>query len=90
MGIVGLLVWIIVGGVAGWLASKVMKTSRKQGLMMDVVVGIVGAFIGGFVFNALGIGGAPTDGVLGFNIGSLVVAFVGAVIFLGLLRFLNK
>lgn len=77
----GFLAWLIVGALAGWLASIVMKTNAQQGLLLDIIVGIVGAFIGGFVFNALG---AP--GVTGFNIWSVFVAFVGAIVLLGLLR----
>ncbi len=79
---VSIIAWVIVGGIAGWLASIVMRTNRSQGWLMDIIVGIIGAFIGGFVFNALGIGG----GVTGINIGSIVVAFVGAVILLAILR----
>jgi uncharacterized membrane protein YeaQ/YmgE (transglycosylase-associated protein family) len=78
-GTMGWLAWIIVGALAGWLASMVMHT--RQGLIMDIVVGIVGAFIGGFVFHQLG-----AAGVTGFDIWSLFVAFIGAVILLGLLR----
>lgn len=73
----GILAWIIVGGVAGWLASIVMGTNQQQGLVMDIVLGIVGAIVGGFVLGLLGLGGA--DG-LNFSIGSLVTAFIGAVI----------
>lgn len=80
----GWLAWLIVGAVAGWLASLVMKTNSQQGLLMDIVVGIVGAFIGGFLFNQFG-----AAGVTGFNISSIIVAFVGAVVLLGLLRLLN-
>ena len=81
MGQMGWLAWIIIGALAGWLASIAMKTNRQQGLLLDIVVGIVGALIGGFVFNALGIGG-----VTGFNLWSLFVAFIGAVILLAVLR----
>jgi uncharacterized membrane protein YeaQ/YmgE (transglycosylase-associated protein family) len=75
----GWLAWLIVGAIAGWLASKVMRTS--QGLVMDILVGIVGGFIGGFLFNQLG-----TAGVTGFNIWSVFVAFTGAVVLLALVR----
>ena len=75
---VKIIVWVVLGAVAGWLASLVMKTNKKQGLLQD----IVGAFIGGFVLNFLDIGG----GVSGLNIPSLITAFVGAVILLGILR----
>ena len=79
MDAMGWLAWIIVGALSGWLASIVMRTS--QGLLLDIVVGIVGAFIGGLLFSVLG---AP--GVTGFNVWSVFVSFVGAVVLLGLLR----
>jgi len=81
MGQMGWLAWIVIGAVAGWLASIVMKTNRSQGLLMDIVVGILGAFLGGFLVNQFG-----SAGITGFNIWSLFVAFVGAVILLGLVR----
>ena len=81
MGQMGWLAWIIIGAIAGWLASIVMKTNQQQGLLMDIVVGIVGAFIGGFLVNQFG-----SAGVTGFNVWSLFVAFIGAVVLLGLLR----
>jgi uncharacterized membrane protein YeaQ/YmgE (transglycosylase-associated protein family) len=78
----GWLAWIIVGGIAGWLASQVMHSSL--GLVMDIVVGIVGAVIGGFLLNALG-----TSGVTGFNVWSVVVAFIGAVVLLAVVRLVS-
>jgi uncharacterized membrane protein YeaQ/YmgE (transglycosylase-associated protein family) len=84
MGQMGWLAWLIVGAVAGWLASIVMKTNRQQGLFMDILVGIVGAFIGGFLFSQLG-----SSGVTGFNIWSLFVAFTGAVVLLAAIRLLS-
>jgi uncharacterized membrane protein YeaQ/YmgE (transglycosylase-associated protein family) len=84
MGQMGWLAWLIVGAVAGWLASIVMKTNRHQGLLMDILVGIVGAFIGGFLFSQLG-----SSGVTGFNIWSLFVAFTGAVVLLAAIRLLS-
>jgi uncharacterized membrane protein YeaQ/YmgE (transglycosylase-associated protein family) len=78
---IGLFAWIIIGAIAGWLASKVMKTSRQQGLVMDIVVGIAGAFIGGFLFNQFGAAGAT-----GLNVWSLFVAFIGALVLLAVLR----
>jgi uncharacterized membrane protein YeaQ/YmgE (transglycosylase-associated protein family) len=77
----GWLAWLIVGAVSGWLASIVMRTNASQGLLLDIIVGIIGAFIGGFLFNALGV-----TGVTGFDIWSVFVAFVGAVVLLGILR----
>jgi len=74
MGIIG---WIILGGLAGWIASMIAGTDRKQGLLANIVVGIIGAFFGGFIFNLFG--GA---GVTGFNIWSFIVTVVGSVILL--------
>src|SRR5215212_6163502 len=82
MDVMGWLAWIIVGAIAGWLASRVMHS--RLGLLGDIVAGIVGAIIGGFLFNAIGISGAT-----GFNIWSVFVAFVGAVVLLGAIRLLS-
>lgn len=68
-----ILFWIILGLVAGWIASIIMKTNSTQGPLMDIVLGVLGALVGGFIMNAFG-----ADGVTGFNIWSLFVAVVGA------------
>lgn len=78
MSIIG---WIILGGLAGWVASLIMGTDAKQGLFLNVVVGVVGAAVGGFVFNLLG-----GQGVTGFNVWSFLVALVGAVILIWLVK----
>lgn len=80
----GWLAWIVVGAVSGWLASMVMKTNRQQGLLLDIVVGILGAFIGGYLFQQFG-----SAGITGFNIWSVFVAFVGAVVLLAVIRLVN-
>jgi uncharacterized membrane protein YeaQ/YmgE (transglycosylase-associated protein family) len=72
MSIIG---WIVLGLIAGWLGSKIMGTSSSQGVLMDIVLGVVGAIVGGFLFSMFGAGG-----VTGFNIWSLIVATIGAVI----------
>ena len=82
MSLEAIVVWVIVGAIAGWLASLVMGTNRSQGLLADIVIGIVGGVLGGFLLGALGIGGV----VSGINLTSIVVAFVGAVILIALLR----
>src|SRR5260221_12617688 len=87
MSIENLLVWIIVGAIAGWLASLVMKTNREQGLLMDIVVGIIGAFIGGFVLSFIS-GGAV--GVSGINLTILPAPISRAVVLLLLLRALAR
>ena len=81
-----ILVWIIIGGLAGWLASIAMSTNRSQGMLADIIVGIVGGLLGGWILTAIGVGGAVT----GLNIGSLLTAFIGAVILLGLLRVIRR
>lgn len=81
----GWLAWLIIGGLAGWLASIVMKTDRQQGLILDIVIGIVGAMVGGFIFNMLGAAGAT-----GFNLWSLFVAFIGSVVLLGIIRMVSR
>ncbi len=77
----GILAWIILGGVAGWIGSSLMGTDGSQGIILNVVVGVIGAFIGGLIFNFFG--GA---GVTGFNFYSLLVATFGSV---ALLWFVN-
>lgn len=75
-----ILLWIFFGALAGWIASAIMKTNAGQGTVMDIIMGIVGALVGGFVMNFFG-----QSGVTGFNLYSLIVAVVGAmiVIFIG-------
>lgn len=70
-----IIAWIVLGGIAGWIGSMLMGTDASQGVILNVVVGIIGAVVGGFVFNSLG-----ESGVTGFNFYSLAVAVVGSVI----------
>jgi uncharacterized membrane protein YeaQ/YmgE (transglycosylase-associated protein family) len=77
----GILAWIILGGIAGWLASKVMNTDAEQGIIANVVVGIIGAMIGGFVWGALG-----GDGAVNFSLAGLLIATGGAIILLFLYK----
>lgn len=79
------LLWLLLGAVAGWIASLIMKTNRSQGTLVDIVVGIVGAFLGGWLFETFG-----RSGVTGFNFYSLLVAVVGAVVLLFLLRLVRR
>lgn len=75
----GIIAWLVVGLIAGWLAGLVMK-GGGYGLIGDIVIGIVGAFVGGFVFSLITGGGTA-----GFW-GSIAVAFVGAVILIAIVR----
>jgi uncharacterized membrane protein YeaQ/YmgE (transglycosylase-associated protein family) len=79
----GLIWWIVVGLIAGWLAGKVMK-GGGFGILMDILIGMVGAVLGGWVFGLLGL--YSTGGLLG----SVLVAFVGACILLWLVRLIKK
>jgi len=76
-----IIAFLVLGGIAGWIASLVMGTDASQGIVANVVVGIVGALIGGLVFNAFG-----NAGVTGLNLYSLLVATIGAILGLWLLR----
>jgi len=73
--------WIVLGALAGWIASIITGTNERVNGVMNIVVGIIGAFIGGLVLQLLG-AGAPT----GFNLASLLTAILGAVILLSLVR----
>lgn len=76
-----LLAWIILGGIAGWIASIIMKTNAQMGILANIIVGILGALIGGFIVQALG-----GEGVSGFSLQSLLVATFGAVVLLVIVR----
>ncbi len=81
----GIFSWIIFGALAGWIASNIAGKSRRQGCVTNIVVGIVGAFLGGVIFSTIG-----GQGVTGFNIWSLFVAVIGAVAFLSILNAINR
>ncbi len=76
-----IVTWVVLGAVAGWIASLITGTSARVSGVMNVVVGIIGAFIGGLVLQLLG-ASTPT----GFNLASLLTAILGAVILLSLVR----
>lgn len=82
-GQLGLIGWIIVGGLSGWLASLVTGTGERMGCLLNIVVGVVGAVIGGWIFQSLGVE-APG----GRYLGTIVTAFVGATVFLVILKLL--
>ena len=82
------IVWLVVGGVIGWLASLVMKTDNQQGILLNVVVGIVGAVVAGWVISPLV--GAGTINQGNFSLSSLVVSFVGALILLAVVNLFRR
>jgi uncharacterized membrane protein YeaQ/YmgE (transglycosylase-associated protein family) len=79
------LLWIVFGAVVGWVASMIMKTNDQQGMVMNIVFGVIGAFLGGWLFEMFG-----AQGVTGFNLYSFVVALVGAVVVIGLAKVVMK
>ena len=82
MGIIG---WIIIGALAGWIASIITKNNAQMGAFANIIVGIVGGFIGGFVVSLIG-----GHGITGFNLWSLVVAVIGATILLSVINLIRR
>jgi uncharacterized membrane protein YeaQ/YmgE (transglycosylase-associated protein family) len=78
----GVIVWLIVGGIVGWLASIIMKTNEQQGIILNIVVGIIGAFLAGFV------GGRSINA--GISMGSFVASLIGAVVLLAIVNLLRR
>lgn len=84
----GFIIVLIVGGILGWLASIVMRTDAQQGIFLNVVVGIVGALLAGFILTPM-LGGAPiTSGA--FDIRSLLVSFLGAIVLLAIVNLVRR
>ena len=79
----GIILWIIFGAIVGWIASMIVSTS--EGLLLDIIIGIVGAVIGGWLMSFLGYGG-----VNGFNLYSFIVAILGAIILLVVIKAVRK
>lgn len=81
---INLILWLLLGALIGWLASLVMHTDAEQGPVLNIVVGVVGALIGGLLF------GGATINDSAFNINALVVSFVGAVILLAIVNLVRR
>jgi uncharacterized membrane protein YeaQ/YmgE (transglycosylase-associated protein family) len=79
--LMNIILWILFGALAGWIASIIMRTNQEQGALANIIVGIAGAFLGGFVMRAI-----TGNDVTGFNLGSLIVAIIGAVILLAIYK----
>lgn len=79
----GVILWIVFGALVGWIASAIMKTN--EGLVMNIVIGIVGALVGGWIMSQLGRGG-----VSGFNVYSFLVALAGAVVLIVIVKALRR
>lgn len=79
----GLVMWLLVGALVGWLASLVMNTDAEQGALLNIVVGVIGALIAGFLFN-----GPTINDVISLE--SIVVSFVGAVVLLAIVNLVRR
>jgi uncharacterized membrane protein YeaQ/YmgE (transglycosylase-associated protein family) len=82
-----IIIWLIIGGVVGWLASIIMKTNAQQGIVLNVVVGIVGALLAGWVISPLV--GIPTINQ-GLSVGTFVVSLIGAIILLAVVNLFRR
>ena len=84
----GIIILIVIGGVLGWLASLVMRTDAQQGILLNIVVGIVGALLAGFIINPLIGGGNIMNG--DYSLSSLLVSFLGAVVLLAIVNLIRR
>ncbi|MGE7207468.1 GlsB/YeaQ/YmgE family stress response membrane protein [Sphingomonas sp. NPDC019816] len=80
----GIILWLIIGGVIGWLASIIMRTDAQQGIFLNIIVGIIGAFIGGLIFAGGSINNA------GLSIYSFLVSLLGAVVLLAIVNLVRR
>ena len=85
---INFIVWLVVGGLIGWVASMIMRTDGQQGLFLNIVVGIIGAGLGGWFISPLV--GMPTINDGAFSMGALVVSLVGAVILLAIVNLFRR
>ena len=85
---INFIVWPVVGGVIGWIASMIMRTDAQQGMFLNIIVGIVGAALAGWLISPLV--GIPSINEAGFSIGAFIVSLVGAVILLGIVNLFRR
>lgn len=83
----GVIIWLVMGGLVGWIASMIMGTDARQGIILNVVVGIVGALIGGWLIGPLLGAGSINQGI---TVMSFVVSLIGAVILLAILKLIQR
>jgi len=82
------IIWLVVGGIIGWLASMVMRTDAQQGVVLNVIVGIIGAILGGWLISPLVGAGTVNSG--DFSLPGLIVSFLGAVILLAIVNLFRR
>jgi uncharacterized membrane protein YeaQ/YmgE (transglycosylase-associated protein family) len=83
-----LIIWLVVGGLIGWIASMLMRTDSQQGILLNVVVGIVGAFLGGWLLAPML--GTGTINSSDFSLSGLIVSLLGAVVLLGIVNLVRR
>jgi uncharacterized membrane protein YeaQ/YmgE (transglycosylase-associated protein family) len=83
----GILIWLIVGGVCGWLASIIMRTDAQQGILLNVIVGIVGALLAGFIISPMVGVGTINEGI---SVATFLVSLLGAVILLAIVNLFRR
>jgi uncharacterized membrane protein YeaQ/YmgE (transglycosylase-associated protein family) len=86
--VINFIVWLIVGGIVGWVASLIMRTDAQQGIVLNIVVGIVGAALGGWLLSPLV--GVPSINQSVLSIGAFFVSLVGAVVLLAIVNLLRR
>lgn len=80
----GLIIWLVIGGICGWLASLIMRTDGQQGIILNVIVGIVGSVIANFIFNREGLNAAP------LSVTAFLWSLLGAVILLAIVNLIRR
>ena len=80
----GIILWLIIGGVIGWIASMIMRTDAQQGIVLNIIVGIVGAFIGGLILSGGSINNAP------LTLTSFIVSLLGAIVLLAIVNLVRR
>ena len=80
----GIIIWLIIGGIVGWLASIIMRTNAQQGILLNIVVGIVGAIIGGLILGRGNINNA------GLSVSTFLVSLLGAIILLAIVNLVRR
>ena len=83
-----IVIWLVVGGLIGWIASKIMNTDAQQGVVLNVIVGIIGAVVGGFLVGPLT--GQGTINTNDFSVMGLVVSLIGAVVLLAIVNLFTR
>jgi uncharacterized membrane protein YeaQ/YmgE (transglycosylase-associated protein family) len=82
------IIWLVIGGIIGWIASMIMRTDAQQGVILNVVVGIIGAMLGGWLISPLV--GVPTINQNAFSLPAMLVSLVGAIILLGIVNLFRR